>query len=151
ASALADILLRGVSQKRVQRLLDLLQGLGSEAVKGLPGDWNQNFRPDAALTELSRWDKTLNSKPQFTELRNVMMPILSLVSKGIDAAVEAGEKLLQGQAKKIWDAALLEGPAAALDRTIPMQRIDDGEDPHSSACFMSAESLAASPRPYVRL
>lgn len=151
ASALADILLRGLSQKRVQRLLDLLQGLGSEAVKGLPGDWSRNFRPDAALTELPRWEKTLNSKPQLAELKNIMLPVLTLVSKGIEIAAEAGEKLLHAQAKKIWDAALLEGPAAALDRTIPMQRIDDGEDPHSSACFMSAEKLAASPRPYVRL
>lgn len=151
ASALADVLLRGLSQKRVQRLFDLLQGIGSEVVKGLPGDWSRNFRPDAALTELSRWEKTLNSKPQLAELKNIMLPVLTLISKGINVAPEAGEKLFHGQTKKIWEAALLEGPAAALDRTIPVQRIDDGEDPHSSACFMSAEKLAASPRPYVRL
>ena len=151
ASALADILLRGLSQKRVQRLFDLLQGIGSEVVRGLPADWSKAFRPDAALTELARWEKTLNSKPQLAELRNIMLPILTLVSKGVDVAAEAGEKLLNGSSLKVWEAALLEGPAAALDRTIPMQRIDDGEDPHSSTCFMSAEKLAASPRPYVRL
>ena len=151
ASALADVLLRGLSQKRVQRLLDLLQGIGSEAVDGLPSDWSKAFRPDAALTELSRWEKTLNSKPQLAALKNIMLPILALVSKGVEVAAEAGEKLLNDNALKIWEAALLEGPAAALDRTIPMQRVDDGEDPHSSTCFMSAEKLASSPRPYVRL
>lgn len=151
ASALADILLRGLSQKRVQRLIDTLQGLGADAVHGLAGDWSTNFRPDAALTELSRWEKVLNSSPKLAELKNILFPILSLVSKGIDAAAEAGERLLPGQANKIWEAALLEGPPAALDRTIPMQRVQDGENPHTSVCFMSAERLAASPRPYVRL
>ena len=59
--------------------------------------------------------------------------------------------LLRGHARNIWRRALAEGPAASLDLTLEMLRQDDGIDACVSVCWMPANALAASPRPFVRL
>ena len=77
--------------------------------------------------------------------------IVDLLSRGIEAAAEAGETLLRRQARAIWRRALAAGPAASLDLTLETLKQDDGIDPCVSACWMPASALAASPRRFVRL
>lgn len=150
ASALADTLLRGLSQKRVRRLIELI-GPGNGILEGLPRDWGDKIKHAASLTELSRWDNIIKDQQDLLPYRQILMPFLTILSKGPSIAAQAGEVILDGKALQIWKRALIEGPAEALDRTIQMQRLEDEQDPLSSPCYMSAESLAASPRPYVRL
>ncbi len=54
-AALADILLRGLSQKKVRRLVDLCK-MDSELLRGLPDDWSRHLKAEAALTTMDRWD-----------------------------------------------------------------------------------------------
>ena len=150
AAALADLLLRGISQKRVSRLFSLI-GPGNGALQGLPADWELAVPPDAALTTVARWKKVLLRKPSTQPVADVVLPLLELVSKGTRVAAEIGRRFLDGHALALWERALLDGPAAALDRTIKDLKVDDGVDPLTSVCFTTAECLAASPRPYVRL
>src|SRR5690606_3300370 len=76
---------------------------------------------------------------------------IRLLGEGKKAAKEAGAEILRGQALAIWNEALVDGPAGALDATLKARNAPDREDFSSSVCYMSAETLAASPRPYVRL
>jgi hypothetical protein len=69
----------------------------------------------------------------------------------IEAAQEAGEKLLPKLPLKRWQRALQHGPAAALPMTITHLRVDDNLEPASHPIWTSAISLAAAPRPFVRL
>ena len=77
--------------------------------------------------------------------------IVDLLSRGIEAAEEAGETLLHGQVRAIWRKALAAGPAASLDLTLEALKQDDGLDACVSVCWMPASALAASPRRFVRL
>ena len=77
--------------------------------------------------------------------------IIGLLSRGFEAAEEAGETLLRGQVRAIWRKALAAGPAASLDLTLETLKLDDGLDACVSVCWMPASALAASPRRFVRL
>jgi len=150
AAALADILLRGLSQKRVRRLIDLIRRT-SDALEKLPENWEDALPPDAALTTVERWKQAFRRRAWGEQVADIMMPVIELLSKGIPVAREAGERLLRGRALLIWERALVDGPASALDQTIESLRIDDDYEPFSSIAYMSAEALATMPRTHVRL
>lgn len=150
AAALADVLLRGLSQKRIRRLIELI-GDEPEIVAELPEDWDETLPPDAALTTVERWKKAFDRRERSAEAGRVMMPIIEMLARGPDVAAEAGEKLLTGRALAVWQRALSDGPPSALDQTIEALRVDDGVDPFSSLAYMNAEALATVPRKHVRL
>ena len=155
AAALADILLRGLSQTRMRRLNTLLRGHAGPFAD-LPEGWTRILPAGAPLSSPGAWTRLIDGLsaadwPDGNDHGSVLAAIVDLLSRGIEAAVDAGDTLLRGHARDIWRRALAEGPAASLDLTLETLKQDDGIDPCVSACWMPASALAASPRPFVLL
>lgn len=155
AAALAQILVKGISQQRVHRLL-MLVGDRSPATKELPPGWNRLLPKDAPLTTVERWRHALeqispDAWPDAIDRSAIVLNILALLEKGTDAAGEAGEALLPDLARALWRRALKHGPAEALPVTLTQLRVDDGLEPATHVIWASAISLASAPRSYVRL
>lgn len=155
AAALADILVRGLSQNRIRRLATLL-GTESGAFHTLPSDWTRVLPAEAPLTSPDSWDRLLNRLtaedwPDATDHADTLRGIIALLDKGTDAAGEIGEALLSGRALAIWRKAMLAGPPASLEMTLDALKQDDGLEACVSVAWMPASALAASPRPYARL
>jgi len=154
AAALADVLVKGLSQERVRRLLRRLHGIPSLA--DLPHDWARILPTDAPLATIQRWEQafartTPSDWPEGVDRSGLILRILHMVEKGPEVAREVGEDLLPRLAHKLWERALEEGPPAALPVTLTHLRIDDKLDPASHPIWTSAISLAAAPRPFARL
>lgn len=159
AAALADLLLRGLSQKRVIRFVKV-RGTEDGPFKGLPDGWEKLLRPDATLRTATLWERALKRKTELAAVSAILLPFVTEIESFAvqdkeesrqTAAGELGERLLSEGTADLWRLALVNGPWRALDRTLEAMPSRDSVDPHSSVCFMSAETLAASPRPYVRL
>ena len=155
AAALADILLRGLSQTRMRRLNTLLRAYPGPFAD-LPDGWPRILPEEAPLSSAEAWTRAIDGGsatdwPDGTDHGPALAAIVALLSKGIEAAEEAGEMLLHGQVRAIWRKALAAGPAASLDLTLETLKQDDGIDPCVSVCWMPASALAASPRRFVRL
>ncbi len=151
AAALADILIRGLSQTRLRRLAKL-----SPAFEKLPSGWTRLLPADAPLVTQSAWDRLLDrlsapAWPDGADHTSELRHLIALLAKGSEAAAEAGETFLDGRALTIWHKALLAGPAARLDMTIESMKEDDGLDACVNMAWMPASALAASPRRFVRL
>jgi len=155
AAALADILLRGMSQRKFRRLVALAAGQGGPFTE-FPGNWLHVLPPDAPLSSGQSWTKLLgslgpekwpNGKDRTIELRGVVQLLLA----GPQEASAAGNALLRGRALGMWKKALAAGPAASLDLTLQSMRQDDGLEACESIAWMPASHLAASPRLHVRL
>lgn len=144
AAALADILLRGMTQKRVRRLFGLVRP------EGLSDGWASPIPRAAAMTELVRWSQAYASEEALAD-GAIILPLLELIDRGPEAALEAGERILRGRALLIWKRALDTGPAEALDATVQNLKVPDELDPMSSPIFVSANDLATTPRRFVRL
>jgi hypothetical protein len=98
AAALAEVLLKGLSQERIRRLFALL-GDASRALTGLPSDWARVLPRDAPLTTLRRWEQALADTeaadwPEDIDRSNMVLDVLRLVVKGPDATAECGARLL---------------------------------------------------------
>ena len=155
AAALADILLRGLSQTRMRRLNTLLRGYPGP-LADLPEGWARILPDDAPLSSLKAWTRlidrlTADRWPDGNDHGPALAAIVGLLSRGTEAAEEAGETLLRGHVRAIWRKALAAGAAASLDLTLEALKQDDGLDPCVSVCWMPASALAASPRRFVRL
>jgi hypothetical protein len=155
AAALADIVLRGLTQQRFRRLVSLVQATGGPFYE-FPYGWLRLLPTDAPLSSPLSWDKFLvglkaedwtDGKDHTAELRAV----IELLQQGPTQAAAAGEALLRRRALGIWRKALGAGPAASLDLTLQSMRQDDGLEACESVVWMPASSLAASPRKHVRL
>jgi len=154
AAALADIVVRGLSQSRLRRLAALCRN--SAPLASLPEGWLRVLPSDAPLSTSTAWNRLLTRlKPDnwpdgvnhVPELRTAV----DLLAKGPDAAQEIGEAFLRGRALSIWRKALLAGPAASIDVTLETLKQDDGLEACVSVAWMPASALAASPRRFVRL
>ena len=155
AAALADILLRGLSQTGMRRLNTLLR-THAGPFADLPEGWTRILPTGAPLSSPEAWTRLIDGLgvsgwPDGIDRGPALTAIVSLLSRGIESAGDAGETLLRGHAREIWRRALAEGPAASLDLTLETLRQDDGIDACVSVCWMPADALAASPRPFVRL
>jgi len=155
AAALADILLRGLSQTRMRRLNTLLSAYPGP-FKDLPQGWMRFLPAEAPLSSLDSWERvnarlTAGDWPDGTDHGPELKRVLQLLSRGIEAADEAGEMLLHGQALAIWRKALLADAPASLDLSLRESRIVEEGDACVSVCWMPANELAASPRRFVRL
>jgi len=155
AAALADILLRGLSQTRIRRLSSHSRS-GSGPFADLPDGWTRVLPAGAPLASAEAWHRMINGLsaadwPDGNDHGPALATIVELLSKGIDAAQHIGETLLRGQVRTIWRRALAAGPAASLDLTLETLKRNDRPEPCVSACWMPASELAASPRRFVRL
>ncbi len=155
AAALADVLARGLSQSRMRRLTSLAKGLGG-AFDPLPDGWTRILPSGAPLASPEAWARLLSSLtpenwPDGKSHTDDLRSIVALLGKGASAATEAGEKILGGQALKIWRKALRSGPAASIDATIGALKQSDGLEGSVCVTWMPASELAASPRRFVRL
>ena len=155
AAALADILLRGLSQTRMRRLNTLLRGYAGPFAD-LPEGWTRVLPPDAPLSSPEAWTRLIDRLtaadwPDGKDHGPALVAIIELLSQGIEAAEEAGETLLHARVRAIWRRALAAGPAASLDLTLETLKQDDGLDACVSVCWMPASALASSPRRFVRL
>ena len=155
AAALATVLLHGLSRDRIIRLVQLCRK-SSPALEALPDNWKASLRDNSPLVNLTQWQRALNEsantrRPGDPDLRPILLPLLELLSRGEPAAVEAGNKFLQGQALALWQQALRDGPPAALETTLEGLRVDDKEEPSVSIVWGPAHTLLTAPRKYVRL
>jgi len=154
-AALADILVRGLSQVRLRRLATLCAG-GPGLLASLPEGWTRVLPADAPLTSAAAWSRLLGRLatadwPDGKDHGATLRAAVELLLQGHEAASEAGEALLGGRALAIWRRALLAGPAAALDVTLDALKQDDGLEACVCAAWMPASSLAVAPRRFVRL
>ena len=154
SAALADIVVRGLSQSRLRRLALLCRD--SVPFETLPEGWLSVLPADAPLSTSSAWDRLLTRLkpgdwPDGTDHAPALREAIELLAKGQSAAPEIGDAFLKGRALSIWRKALLCGPSAAIDATLETLRQDDGLEACVSAAWMPASALAASPRRFVRL
>ena len=154
-AALAETIVKGISQERVRRLFALLQ-VSSPALRDLPPEWMRILPADAPLTAVERWEQAFARSvpadwPDGIDRSAAVLEVLRLLAKGSQAADEIGEKLLSGVPLTLWRRALDDGPAEALPVTLTRQHVDDGLEPASNVIWASAVTLASSPRAHVRL
>ena len=153
-AALADVLLNGLSQDRVRRLLGHAAGR-SGGLDALPPTWAQGLRPGAALFELEQWRRALDEahahRTDGIDVRPLLIPVLEVLARGAGAADAAGGLLLGRAARALWVEALRRAPAEALEFSLQELRLPDGRDPGACAVWCPANHLAAAPRRFVRL
>jgi hypothetical protein len=155
AAALADILIRGLSQTRMRRLAALC-GSESAPFQTLPMGWMRILPTDAPLASVSAWMRLLDRVtatdwPDEKDHAATLRGIVTLLAKGHGGADEIGTALLSGRALAIWRKALLAGPSGSLDATLETLKQDDGLEACVSLTWMPASALAASPRRFTRL
>jgi hypothetical protein len=152
-AALADILINGLSQQRVRRLVPRL--LTTPFGARLPADWSAGLPREAALKTLEHWQHALrrarDQRDNGDAAEHVLVPVLEVIARGPEAAVEAGGRLLSGSALSMWDEALKTAPPQAVALSLGELRVADGRDPGNSVVWCPASQLAASPRPWTRL
>lgn len=154
AAALADIVVRGLSQSRLRRLAALCRDTG--LFEPLPEGWLRVLPTDAPLSTPGAWNRLLarltpGDWPDGTDHAEALRAVVEMLTKGPDAAEEIGEAFLMGRALAIWRKALLAGPSASVDATLEALKQDDGLEACVSVAWMPASALAASPRRFVRL
>ncbi len=154
ASALADIVVRGLSQSRLRRLAALCRNSGPFEV--LPEGWLRVLPTDAPLSTPGAWNRLLarltpEDWPDGEDHAASLRAAIEMLAKGPDVAAEIGETFLKGRALAIWCKALLAGPAASIDATLETLMQDDGLEACVCVAWMPASALAASPRRFVRL
>lgn len=155
AAALADIVLRGLSQTRLRRLVRAL-GRESGPFAQFPERWLRVLPADAPLISKDSWARLFQRLeaadwPDGQDHGPALRTIVDLLRLGAEAAREIGEALLSGRPLALWRKALIAGPAASLGTTLEGLRVDDGLDPSNSVVFCAAGALAAAPRAHVRL
>lgn len=150
-AALADVLLRGLSQARVRRLLRR----SAPVRAGLPDDWAVGLRRAAGLFTEAQWRTALaaarTARASGASAEEILLPRLALLAHGVGAAFAAGEAFLDGEALGLWRQALRAAPPEALELSLRDLRLPDGVSPGAAMTWGPAAHLAAAPRPFVRL
>jgi hypothetical protein len=151
AAALAELLLRGISQDRVLRAVRFL-GPENTELKGLPEGWDRMLNPSAPLLRLEHWDyevERVRSEKQ-VDLRPTLLAFVRDVDRGLPRAEEVGERWLRGIARQIWRRALAEGPPSALATTLERVRVTDEAEATASILWGPAAVACTVPRRFVR-
>jgi len=154
AAALADVVVRGITQTRLRRLASLCRESGP--LSELPKGWLGVLPDDAPLSTPAAWNRLLarltpEDWPDGVDRTPTLRDAVDVLGLGPGAATAVGEAFLGGRALEIWRRALLAGPAASIDATLETIRQDDGLEACASVSLMPADELAASPRRHVRL
>lgn len=119
-AALADILLNGLTQTRVRRLL---------ALDSLPLGWLSVPR-GATLASSVEWKRALDVfHGEGSACHAVVLPLLAILERGSPAAAEAAASFLRGRSRTLWEIATRAAPVEALEITLRTTRIADGYDP----------------------
>ncbi|MGC9954515.1 MAG: PD-(D/E)XK nuclease family protein [Rhizomicrobium sp.] len=155
AAALAEVLLRGFSQARMTRLIALLRSQNPD-FKIVPGNWWHSLPQDAPLLDAASWRDVLPgmSNPADANSEAVILALANLIETlafGLKRAGEIGNILLHGRSLAIWERALTEGPPEALDVMLASLTLPDQVAQEANIIWAPAASLAADPRPWVRL
>lgn len=155
AAALADLLVRGLTRSRALRVFRLCRS-ASAALDGLPERWHRVLPADAILQRSEDWKRALDRAADAgfvagVDPRPAVLPLLALLERGPEAAAPAGDALLSGIARALWEQARHRAPAEALPTTLGELRVPDESDPTTSILWISADDLVGTPRPYVRL
>jgi hypothetical protein len=151
-AALADILVNGLSQDRIRRLL---RRTASPISDSLPSDWATGLPRRAGLFTVEQWRQALvaarasRREPETAE--RVLLPILDLLARGTSRADEAGRLALSTVSLGLWREALRNAPAAAIVMSLQSLRVSDGRDPGNSMVWGPASHLIGSPRRWARL
>lgn len=152
-AALADILLNGLRQHRVRRLLRYARR--SARLDALPPDWAAGLEPAAALSELEQWRRALDivkaKRTDGVDPAALLMPVLEKLSEGVAAAQDVHDLLPTPEARGLWHTALRRAPPFALEFCLEELRVPDHRDPGASIVWCPADHLAGAPRPCVRL
>ncbi len=148
AAALADIVLHGLSQDRVRRLVALVHEAGTP-FEQLPDGWLSDLPSAAPLGSLERWRQAVSGWP--VETTAILLPAIDLLAQGTEAAAAAGEMFLRGAARLLWRRALLRAPATALEGSLGALRLTETVEAATSIGWMHAATLACCPRPHVWL
>lgn len=150
-AALADILLRGLSQERVRLLFARVPPVRAQ----IPPDWAKGLKRSAALTTLQLWQHALEAardeRADGDAAERTLLPVLELLAGGISDADRAGRRLLRGPALSLWQDALRMAPPQAIELSLQTLRVDDGQEPGNSVVWGPAHHLAAAPRRHARL
>jgi hypothetical protein len=150
-AALADVLIKGLSQDRVRRLINRLP---SDVRDTIPSDWSTGLPRRAGLFTVEHWLRALvatkDKRASGDAAETALIPVLSLLANGVQAAEAAGV-LLRGPALGLWRSALRAAPAAAIALSLETLRVRDERDPGNSIVWAPAAHLAAAPRRHVRL
>jgi hypothetical protein len=154
AAALADIVVRGLSQSRLRRLVALCRD--SRPFETLPEGWLRTLPTDAPLSTWDAWTRLLvrlapGDWPDGVDHVPALREAVETLAKGPEAAGEIGEAFLKGRALAIWRKALLAGPATTIDTSLEAHKQDDGLEASACVAWMPASALATSPRRFVRL
>ena len=154
AAALADVVVRGLTQSRFLRLATLCKT--SKAFGQFPEGWRKILPADAPLGTNESWKRFIGRLkkedwPNGEDHTPALREMVDLLAKGATAAQEIGDTFLAGQGLAIWRKALSAGPASSIDATIEKLKQDDGLEACASVAWMPASALAASPRKFVRL
>ncbi len=150
-AALADILVHGLSQERIRRLIALAAALGT-ALTALPEGWRSILPEGAPLNTPPRWQQVFAAAGDAAKpVEAVLMPVIDLLHRGPKAAEQAGETLLSGLARTLWRRALGREAPEAIERALVELRVPDMSDPACSIVWAPAAELAACPRLHARL
>jgi hypothetical protein len=155
AAALAEVLLRGFSQARMTRLIALLRSQNSD-FQFVPVNWWRTLPEDAPLLDAASWRDVLPGMLTPTDANSeavvrTLARLIETLAFGLKRAVEVGDVLLRGGSLAIWERALTEGPPEALDVTLASLALPDQVAQEANIIWAPAASLAADPRPWVRL
>ena len=152
-AALADVLLGGLSEARVRRLMSLCANEGT-VLDRLPSKWLTALPRGATLLTLDDWQRALKRTAldgEPVDAGTILHPLLSLLAKGPGTADEAAAAMLRGRSARIWRAATRAAPAHAIELTLQSIRLPHESDAGNSVVWGPAAHLAAAPRPWMRL
>ena len=155
AAALADILVRGLSQSRFRRLTALC-ARETGPFSTLPPGWTRILPADAPLASASAWARLLDRLtavdwPDGQDHTPSLRGIVDLLLNGSSSPDALGSTFLSGRALMIWRKALSVGSPASIEATLANMKLDDGLEACACVAWMPASALAASPRRFVRL
>ena len=124
-AALADLLLRGLSEARVRRLVTLCHREGG-VVGSLPSNWLAALPRGATLLTLGDWQRACEGMVvdgQPFDAKAILLPWLATLESGPGAARDAAAATLVGRTRRIWDAATRSAPAHAIELTLQNIRL----------------------------
>ena len=151
-AALADVLLRGLGEGRVRRLVTLCSGTGA-ALDALPEGWLAALPRGATLHSLADWQRVLKGLTWHGEVaaEAVLLPLLDALARGPSAAGEAAGLLLRSRSREIWETAMRAAPPHAIELSLQNMRLPAETDAGESVVWAPAAHVAAAPRPWLRL
>jgi hypothetical protein len=149
-AALADVLVSGLSQDGVRRLLRYAHPIA----EALPLDWAAGLPRRAGLFSVAQWRQAMVStrlrRRELDRAERVLLPILELLAGGAVRAAEAGRLLLSAASLGLWKDALRSAPSAAIVQSLQSLRVRDERDPGNSIVWAPAAHLVGAPRRWVR-